>query len=43
MTSSGLSLALILKPLYIIIINTNATKALSNNTKKTLKPFSLFI
>jgi hypothetical protein len=38
-TGSGLSLILILKPLYITVINTNVTRPLSNNTKKPLNLF----
>jgi hypothetical protein len=37
--SSGLNLALILKPLYITIINTNIIRPLSNNTKEPLNLF----
>jgi hypothetical protein len=38
-TGSGLNLALILKPLYITIINTNVIKPLSNSTKEPLNLF----
>jgi hypothetical protein len=38
-TNSGLSLILLLKPLYITVINTNATKPLSNSTKEPLNLF----
>jgi hypothetical protein len=38
-TGFGLNLALILKPLYITIINTNIIKPLSNNIKKLLNLF----
>jgi hypothetical protein len=38
-TSSGLSLVLILKPLYATVINTNAIKPLNNNTKEPLNLF----
>jgi hypothetical protein len=38
-TDSSLSLVLILKPLYVTIINTNATKPLNNNTKEPLNLF----
>jgi hypothetical protein len=38
-TSSSLSLILILKPLYITVINTNATKPLNNSTKEPLNLF----
>jgi hypothetical protein len=38
-TSSGLSLVLILKPLYITVINANITKPLNNNTKELLNLF----
>jgi hypothetical protein len=38
-TSFGLSLILILKPLYITVINTNVTKPLNNNTKELLNLF----
>jgi hypothetical protein len=38
-TGSGLNLALILKPLYITIINTNVIRPLSNNTKEFLNLF----
>jgi hypothetical protein len=39
MTSSGLSLVLILKLLYITIIDINTIKLLNNNTKKPLNLF----
>jgi hypothetical protein len=38
-TDSGLSLILILKPLYTTVINTNVTKPLNNNIKKPLNLF----
>jgi hypothetical protein len=38
-TSSGLNLALILKPLYITVINTNVIRPLSNSTKELLNFF----
>jgi hypothetical protein len=38
-TSFSLSLALILKPLYVTIINTNVIRPLSNNTKELLNLF----
>jgi hypothetical protein len=38
-TGSGLSLILILKPLYITVININVTKPLNNSTKKPLNLF----
>jgi hypothetical protein len=38
-TGSGLSLVLILKPLYITITDTNATKPLNNSTKEPLNLF----
>ena len=38
-TDSGLSLVLILKPLYITVINTNVIKPLNNSTKKPLNLF----
>jgi hypothetical protein len=38
-TSSGLNLVLILKPLYITVINTNIIRPLSNNTKESLNLF----
>jgi hypothetical protein len=38
-TGSGLNLALILKPLYATVINTNVIRPLSNNTKKPLNLF----
>jgi hypothetical protein len=36
---SGLSLVLILKPLYITVININTTRPLNNSTKKPLNLF----
>jgi hypothetical protein len=39
MISSSLSLVLILKPLYITIININITKPLNNSTKEPLNLF----
>jgi hypothetical protein len=38
-TSFSLSLILILKPLYIIVTNTNVTRLLNNNTKELLNLF----
>jgi hypothetical protein len=38
-TSSSLSLILILKPLYVTVINTNTTKPLNNSTKEPLNLF----
>jgi hypothetical protein len=38
-TSSGLNLALILKPLYTTVINTNVIRPLNNNTKELLNLF----
>jgi hypothetical protein len=38
-TGSGLSLVLILKPLYITVTDTNVTRPLNNNTKKPLNLF----
>jgi hypothetical protein len=38
-TSSGLSLVLILKPLYITVINANITRPLNNSTKEPLNLF----
>jgi hypothetical protein len=38
-TDSGLSLVLILKPLYITIINTNVIRPLNNSTKELLNLF----
>jgi hypothetical protein len=38
-TSSGLNLVLTLKPLYVTVINTNATKPLNNSTKEPLNLF----
>jgi hypothetical protein len=38
-TDSGLSLVLILKPLYVTVINTNVTKPLNNSTKELLNLF----
>jgi hypothetical protein len=37
--SSSLSLILILKPLYITVINTNSTRSLNNSTKEPLNLF----
>jgi hypothetical protein len=42
-TGFSLSLMLILKPLYITVINTNVTKPLNNSTKKPLNLFFLLI
>jgi hypothetical protein len=39
MTSSSLNLTLILKPLYVTVINTNIIKPLNNNTKELLNLF----
>jgi hypothetical protein len=39
MTNSGLNLALILKPLYITIININIIRLLNNGTKEPLNLF----
>jgi hypothetical protein len=39
-TGSGLSLVLILKPLYITVTNINATKPLNNSIKE---PLTLFL
>jgi hypothetical protein len=39
MTGFGLNLMLILKPLYITVINTNVIRLLSNNTKEPLNLF----
>jgi hypothetical protein len=39
MTSSGLSLILILKPLYVIVIDANVTRPLNNSTKEPLNLF----
>jgi hypothetical protein len=39
MTSFGLSLVLILKPLYATVTNTNVTKPLNNSTKELLNLF----
>jgi hypothetical protein len=39
MTNSGLNLALILKSLYITVINTNVIRPLSNSTKELLNLF----
>jgi hypothetical protein len=39
----GISLVLILKPLYITVINANVTKLLNNSTKKPLTLFFLLI
>jgi hypothetical protein len=38
-TSSGLSLILILKPLYITVTDANVTKPLNNSTKEPLNLF----
>jgi hypothetical protein len=38
-TGSGLSLILILKPLYITVTDTNATRPLNNSTKELLNLF----
>jgi hypothetical protein len=38
-TGSGLSLILILKPLYITVININTTRPLNNSIKKPLNLF----
>jgi hypothetical protein len=38
-TGSGLNLTLILKPLYITIIDTNIIKPLNNSTKEPLNLF----
>jgi hypothetical protein len=38
-TGSGLNLALILKPLYVTVINVNVIRPLSNSTKKPLNLF----
>jgi hypothetical protein len=38
-TGSGLSLVLILEPLYATVTNTNVTRPLNNNTKKPLNLF----
>jgi hypothetical protein len=38
-TNSGLNLALILKPLYITVIDTNVIRPLSNSTKELLNLF----
>jgi hypothetical protein len=38
-TSSGLSLMLILEPLYITVININITRPLNNSTKELLNLF----
>jgi hypothetical protein len=38
-TSSGLSLVLILKLLYIIVTDTNVTRPLNNSTKELLNLF----
>jgi hypothetical protein len=38
-TDSGLNLTLILKPLYITVINTNIIKLLNNSTKEPLNLF----
>jgi hypothetical protein len=39
MTDSGLSLILILKPLYITVTNVNVTRPLNNSTKEPLNLF----
>jgi uncharacterized membrane protein YcgQ (UPF0703/DUF1980 family) len=39
MTDSSLNLALILKPLYVTVINVNVIKLLSNSTKELLNLF----
>jgi hypothetical protein len=39
MTSFGLNLALILEPLYVIIIDTSVIKPLNNSTKEPLNLF----
>jgi hypothetical protein len=42
-TSSGLSLVLILEPLYVTVTDTNVTRPLNNGTKEPLNLFlSLF-
>jgi hypothetical protein len=38
-TGSGLSLVLILKPLYVTVTDTNAKRPLNNNIKKPLNLF----
>jgi hypothetical protein len=38
-TGSGLSLILILKPLYATVTNTNVTRPLNNSTKELLNLF----
>jgi hypothetical protein len=38
-TGSGLSLVLILKPLYVTVTDANATKPLNNSIKKPLNLF----
>jgi hypothetical protein len=38
-TSSGLSLVLILKPLYVTVTDINITKPLNNSTKELLNLF----
>jgi hypothetical protein len=38
-TSSGLSLVLILKPLYATVTDTNVTRPLNNSTKEPLNLF----
>jgi hypothetical protein len=38
-TGSGLSLILILKPLYVTVTNTNTTRLLNNSTKEPLNLF----
>jgi hypothetical protein len=42
-TSSSLSLVLILKPLYVIVIDTNTTRPLNNNIKKPLNSFFVYL
>jgi hypothetical protein len=39
MTSSGLSLVLILEPLYVTVTNVNTTRPLNNSTKEPLNLF----
>jgi hypothetical protein len=38
-TGFSLNLALILKPLYVIVIDANVIRPLSNGTKEPLNPF----
>jgi hypothetical protein len=38
-TGSGLSLVLILEPLYVTVIDTNVTRPLNNGTKELLNLF----